>query len=136
MRQSPWLSFPPQEMTRELEPRDDSAGEPWFRQAQRHYLDQFEGRLARLRLLARQLREAPTPADLRELSLIFHHLTGSGTTYGFPEITEAARPINDLLRPLREAGAPLSALELEAVRRGIQALEESCDVARKSTSDR
>ncbi len=55
-----------------------------------------------------------------------HALAGSGSTFGFPAITERGRQLEQLLRPLAEAGSPLDA----AVDAQVTALLE--DLARAS----
>ena len=45
------------------------------------------------------------PVPLSDLFIHAHKLAGSGATFGFPAITEAARPLEETLKPFRDKGA-------------------------------
>lgn len=77
-------------------------------------MSDIEGRMAELRaafvIRARVNHEALIAAEARgdreEIRLIAHNLAGKGGLFGFPEITEAARHIEDAI----DEDAPSEAL--------------------------
>lgn len=78
------------------------------------YLDSLPERLANLKSLARDLRAGKNEA-LEQIRMIAHSLYGSGTTFGFPEITAASAKVEnaskaELTRPLAELGAVLKSV--------------------------
>jgi len=64
-------------------------------------------RRAELRGLAEKMKAAPQEARalLEELSAIAHKLAGSGETYGFPALSEAARRVEDSVAAASQLGA-------------------------------
>lgn len=74
-----------------------------FDQLRREYLAEADTRIAELRAEVDAIR-AGDPAALASLRTRVHRLAGSGGSYGFPEISGAARELERWLA--REAGAP------------------------------
>jgi chemotaxis protein histidine kinase CheA len=58
-----------------------------------------------------------------------HRLAGNGAMVGFAAISDAAAPLEEMLRPVTESGAPLTLPP--ALAPLIARLLETCDAARK-----
>lgn len=57
-------------------------------------------------------KTGPAAESLDMLLRLLHNLAGSGASYGFPAVSEAAREIDACLRPVVESGAFTSEVEL------------------------
>jgi len=78
-----------------------------FDELRREYLAEAGNRIAELRADVDALR-ASSPAALQSLRTRFHRLVGSGGSYGFPEISTAAREVERWLSR-EEAADPVGA---------------------------
>lgn len=68
------------------------------------------------------------PEDVRALTSLrrdFHGLSGTGTSYGFPEVTRVARAVDVEAVGLLRAGVPPDRDQLERWRRAAGALRET-----------
>ena len=69
-----------------------------------------------------------SPQDVQALTSLrrdFHGLSGTGTSYGFPEVTRVARAVDVEAVGLLRAGAPPDRDHLERWRRAAGALREA-----------
>lgn len=78
------------------------------------YLEASNTALGRLTALIHRFEQAPAERGvLGELLRTFHHLAGSGGTFGFPEISETAARAERLVSRLLLAGAPPERAEID-----------------------
>jgi hypothetical protein len=79
---------------------------------------------------ARSLRGglASTPA-MTDLHFLLHRLAGSGTSFGYPQVTWEARSAEYALKPILDGGRLPSAEETTAVLAHLAALRQACTVA-------
>ncbi|TAH34216.1 MAG: hypothetical protein EYC62_05525 [Alphaproteobacteria bacterium] len=85
------------------------------------YLDGLGARIDQLRQFAEILREEKaTPEHYQDLRKEIHGLIGSGTTYGFPKITEQGKVFHEMLHTIAPAHQKL-------VADYIDSLIHSCD---------
>jgi diguanylate cyclase (GGDEF)-like protein len=103
-----------------IDPIDDA-----FLELQREYLAELPARLEELRAGAQAFR-AGQPDAGPALKTKFHRLAGSGGSYGFPEITEIARAVEQWL-----AAAPA----VSESARIDEAIERLAAIARRSRLD-
>ncbi len=68
------------------------------------YAAQLPTRIAEIRTLCEKLRSMPTPGDLKTVHRLVHSLTGSGATFGYVELSDAARDMENYLKELQEQG--------------------------------
>ncbi len=73
---------------------------------QREYLESLPSKIA-------EIEQDCQDGELERLKVAFHKVKGTGKTYGLPEITQVAEPIEDILTHNRSQG-------IEAARIGIQ----------------
>jgi HPt (histidine-containing phosphotransfer) domain-containing protein len=68
---------------------DDLLTEEMMAPLRAFYLKELEGKYAKLQLLLKErLKGQALPAQKEELTLLAHNLSGSGASYGFPELSE------------------------------------------------
>jgi diguanylate cyclase (GGDEF)-like protein len=82
-------------------------------------------RFSRMRAQLDALRRQPDEQTSRELMLQFHGLSGSGTTYGFPEVTRLGAEGERWLKTVLDSGAPASSAEIERVAEQLARLERA-----------
>jgi len=82
-------------------------------------------RLSRMRAQLDALALRPDEQACRELMLQFHGLAGSGTTYGFPEVTRLGAEGEKRLKAALDSGAPAAAAELAVVADLLARLERA-----------
>ncbi|MEK6747821.1 MAG: Hpt domain-containing protein [Pseudomonadota bacterium] len=86
----------------------------------RQYVAQLPKKFSDIEALWRQLRTQDDPQQRADLHRLTHSLAGSGATYGFPNISTAARHAEDILKPHSEAqGQPLPASQIEDALRSL-----------------
>jgi chemotaxis protein histidine kinase CheA len=95
--------------------------QPWdeaFRELREEFVTSSRERLAGMGRLAAVLERNPGDRATRDaLRRDFHGLAGSGTTYGFPRVTELGLEGEQRLRPLEDGTAPpLSERDLAELR--------------------
>ena len=80
-------------------------------------------KLNEIRMLWRTARQDQARGEVWEpLYRLVHQLAGSGTVFGFPAITDTARAVLGLLRPIKEAGNPISAEIITPLEKSLAAL--------------
>jgi chemotaxis protein histidine kinase CheA len=90
------------------------------------YADQLPGTVAQMEELWRRLVAAEVPAArLAELTRMAHSITGSGTTFGIPDASRAARDLELLLDRLGESGRAPGPAEQESVSALLTALRQA-----------
>jgi chemotaxis protein histidine kinase CheA len=90
------------------------------------YADQLPGTVAQMEELWRRLVAAEVPAArLAELARMAHSITGSGTTFGIPDASRAARDLELLLDRLGESGRAPGPAEQESVSALFAALRQA-----------
>ena len=90
------------------------------------YRNALPERLAEIESLWRQLLNGGAPAEaLATLERLAHSLAGSGATFGFAGLGEAARVLELALNPLVGAAAALTPAAQTEVSRAIEALQRS-----------
>ena len=85
--------------------RDAAVGESTAEEATDEFAALVEGYLARQRLLVNDLKLALTSSDFPTLRTIGHNLAGTGTLYGFPELTRLGRLLEASARAEDRDGA-------------------------------
>lgn len=61
---------------------------------------------------------------LRTFHRLAHSLAGAGATFGFPEVSEAARQLENLLKSALDSGSPPEAPEVEGLLSRLRGLAE------------
>lgn len=90
------------------------------------YADQLPAMVAQMEELWRRLVAAEAPAArLAELARMAHSITGSGTTFGIPDASRAARDLELLLDRFGESGRAPGAAEQESVSALLAALRQA-----------
>jgi HPt (histidine-containing phosphotransfer) domain-containing protein len=73
--------------------------DPAVEELRRYFAGRLPERLAELEAARAAARDAGWTAEpLRHFHRLAHSLVGSGTTFGYPEVTEQARPLERLLK--------------------------------------
>jgi chemotaxis protein histidine kinase CheA len=104
--------------------RDDI--EARLQQLRADYARRLPERLARIVAQWEALcRSAPAPANFDDLLRAFHTLAGSGTSFGFPEVTRLARELEQRLQAIGPDRPPTTA-EKTAIDSLLNAL---CEIA-------
>ena len=98
-----------------------------FLQAQRaDYWRSLPQRLAQIESLWCQVLNGEAPAEaLASLERCAHRLAGSGGTFGFPALGDAARVLELAVNPLLDAAQALTPATLSEVSRAVEALQLS-----------
>ncbi|UHD14813.1 diguanylate cyclase [Thiocapsa bogorovii] len=96
------------------------------------FLSQLPGRLADARRAVAELRPGEIDhAHLDALYILFHTLKGSGATFGFRQISDAAKAAEQTVRNAMDSGAPVEAAlpnALERMMDDLDALALAADV--------
>ncbi|PHS78918.1 MAG: hypothetical protein COB59_04475 [Rhodospirillaceae bacterium] len=96
---------------------------------QAKYIAQFESRFdnitAALELLQGQNSLEDKAEGLKTLEYLTHKLAGSGATYGFPEITLAAKKIERACLQIKKTGQTLSTKDYDQLVLLVQDLAEA-----------
>lgn len=79
-----------------------------FNELRQEYVLQFPEK-------ALQLRQAVGLGDWNELHRLAHRIAGSGTLYGFPELSEKAREICESIQDDEQNRVPAMVAELESM---------------------
>lgn len=87
------------------------------------YAAQLPAKIGEIRALWEKLCGMPGPDDLKTLHRLVHSLTGSGATFGYAEISDAARVMESCLKEIQEQGKELTAACCERVDVYLQAVE-------------
>ncbi len=89
------------------------------------YADQLPGTVAQMEDLWRGVVAAEIPPSrLAELTRMAHSIAGSGTTFGVPRASQAARDLESLLDQVGDSGRLPGPAEQEAVSALIAALRQ------------
>lgn len=87
------------------------------------------GKLDELEALARAMSGGGLLEEIREtmdeICRLAHTISGTAGTFGYHAVTEAARAIERSLRPVIEAGDPLTAEQAAGIRSKIEALKKN-----------
>lgn len=79
--------------------------DPAAEELRRYFAGRLPARLAELEAARAAARDTGWTAEpLRYFHRLAHSLVGSGATFGFPEVTEHARPLERLLKRCLEGG--------------------------------
>jgi HPt (histidine-containing phosphotransfer) domain-containing protein len=79
--------------------------DPAAEELRRYFAGRLPERLAELEVARAAARDAGWTAEpLRSFHRLAHSLVGAGATFGFPEVTEHARPLERLLKRCLEDG--------------------------------
>lgn len=76
---------------------------------QQDYTRRLPDKIGEIEQLWQTVQEQPETDSLQQLARLCHTLAGSGTSYGFAEVTEQCRQLEQLLRPVVEQDRPLDA---------------------------
>jgi len=93
-----------------------------LRQLRENYAQQLPGKIAALETAAKECSDRAGVAALRSLA---HGLAGSGSTFGFPEVSETARRLEVLVQTVLDEGRRLSAAEAEIIAGYLDALQRA-----------
>jgi diguanylate cyclase (GGDEF)-like protein len=94
------------------------------------YLQELRGRLEQMEACLEELRRRPEALEwAQQLRAAAHRLKGSGGTYGFPQISEAAVEIEKQLDQHLESRLPLDAASFATLEANLLALEDALQVA-------
>lgn len=98
-----------------------------FLEAQRaDYRSSLPQRMAQIASLWRQVLSGEAPAEaLASLERCAHSLAGSGATFGFAALGDAARALELAVSPLLDAAHALTPAALSEVSRAVEALQRS-----------
>ncbi|RBW48549.1 response regulator [Marinobacter sp. F3R11] len=101
----------------------------------RRYINGLPDRMGELRdSWSRLVHVSWNPKTLESMYQSAHKLTGSGSTFQFPAITDTARTLEELLQALLEKPGATAA-ERQEVDAALNALESAIDVACQATPD-
>lgn len=104
--------------------------EDQLRALQHDYAQQLPSRAADLHERLGALADHWDAAQARELQRLAHNLAGSGASYGFPEISHAARKLEHTIEAaLGAAGTGADALP--AIRSALEKLDEAIGSIRR-----
>jgi HPt (histidine-containing phosphotransfer) domain-containing protein len=96
--------------------------DPAAEELRRYFAGRLPERLAELEAARAAARDAGWTAEpLRHFHRLAHSLVGSGATFGYPEVTEQARPLERLLKRCLEDG---EGVEDERVEEMLERLRE------------
>ena len=111
-------------MTDSAKASHKQAYEEVYEKLKRAYVTRLNASITILETTLRNLVSGPlSQEDLANLQLLAHGLSGSGTTFGFPDVTEAGRLLDLYLdKPLKESGQ-------ETLKNKIDALIQACEKA-------
>ena len=93
----------------------------------RYFAGRLPHRLDELEEACRAARDAGwwgTP--LRTFHRLAHSLAGAGAIFGFPEVSDLARRLERLLKPVLENGAPVQAREVEELLARLREAVREC----------
>ncbi len=97
--------------TRDESPiQSEFAGDPDMRELVEFFVDQMPDRV-------RALQQSLESGALEDVRSIAHQLKGAGGSYGFPQITESARMLEE----------QADSADIDAVRRGVDELISICN---------
>lgn len=89
------------------------------------YLAQLPEKLRQIDEVWNKLQTEWNSESLHTLHRMVHSLTGSGATFGMPEVSEAARPLEQALKQLVNSNAPINAEAHEDVNDKIDQLRRA-----------
>lgn len=90
-----------------------------------NYAEQLPAKIGALRTLWEQLRSMPSPDDLKTLQSLVHSLTGSGATFGYAKLSDAARILEVCLKDMLQHGGALDTVYSDRVNAYLQAIESA-----------
>lgn len=93
-----------------------------LQELRRHFMAQLPGRLEGLDRELGQYRQAGDDAALRRAQAETHALTGSGATFGVPEVSRAAKVLDGHLVQLIRGRAPAPDAAHAAIERALDDL--------------
>lgn len=89
------------------------------------YVKQLPQRLSETRGAFERWLKFKTAADLFTFYRLTHNLAGSGALYGFEQITEKARAVEDVVTSLLEKKTQATASDIAMIKTGLDVLEET-----------
>lgn len=102
----------------------------WLHDVRRVYLLGAPRKLAELERAISGLEMNPmSRSHEHRLRLLLHNLIGSGGSYGFPAVTDAARGMSERLKQRHEDGVPISPEILVDLRKNLEMLRRIFDEA-------
>lgn len=87
------------------------------------YAAQLPAKIGEIRMLWEKLCRIPAPEDLKTLHRLVHSLTGSGDTFGYAELSDAARVMEACLKEMQEHNTSLDTPCCDRVNAYLQAVE-------------
>jgi HPt (histidine-containing phosphotransfer) domain-containing protein len=91
-----------------------------------YFAGRLPDRLAEIEEACRAAQDADwTGQPLRTFHRLAHSLAGSGTTFGFPEVSETARNLERLLEGIMESGASPGEIEMREIEGFLAGLRRS-----------
>ncbi len=87
------------------------------------YTAQLPAKIGEVRVLWEKLCSMPAPEDLKTLHRLVHGLTGSGATFGYAELSDAARVMEACLKEMQEHNKSLDTPCRDRVNAYLQAVE-------------
>jgi chemotaxis protein histidine kinase CheA len=87
------------------------------------YAEKLPARLQMIEKVWQDLRHGSEATDgLEHFFRLLHSLAGSGTMFGFPSISQMARQLCNVLKPIVESGTPLTSAQRTNLDAGVRAL--------------
>jgi len=112
-------------------PADDVSDE--MTRWSRDFSERIVARLEAIERAQQQLGEAANEinanAALKDIRALAHHLAGSGGIFGFPEVSEAAAPLEDFIDGIAEGEATISEAQGKYLDHLIKILRSACSRA-------
>lgn len=90
------------------------------------YLGDVAAKVALMEALLGQLQQAWDHEALAHMRLMAHRLAGSGATFGYADVSERARALEQLLKPLLNGPAP-DVAQLDAIEAALLTLRRLSD---------
>jgi HPt (histidine-containing phosphotransfer) domain-containing protein len=91
-----------------------------------YFAGRLPARLAEIEDACRAAQDAGwSGPPLRTFHRLAHSLAGSGTTFGFPEVSELARNLEHLLETFLENGTPPGEIEMREIEGFLDGLRKS-----------
>ena len=86
------------------------------------WLSRLNGRLAEIEWTAALFVESADRATVESLRLLLHRLAGTGASFGHPDVSNAARAAENIVRKPFDEERPPTRDEVEALRAAIEVL--------------
>ncbi len=97
------------------------------------YAAQLPATIREIRRQCEKLRDTPTTDDLKILYRLVHGLTGSGATFGYADLSAAARAMEHCLKDLQDRGSVPDAPYCDRIETYLQIIESASIKAHDSS---